>query len=171
MSGRFEAAPGEVDPLERRDGLKAGDVLGERLAKGVGTERAEVVQAAAEQVVLGERAPPVGDLAVPGPARPQADRPAGAGRGVDEPAVLHDQDRREGRADLDDRERRVVEAAVRPGIEPEGQRRDGDLVGSAEVDRVRLAMGGDRRQVEAAGQEDDGQARPDEGAEPTTGSR
>ena len=37
--GLLEAAAREVDPLERRDGLQAGDVLDQRLAKGVGTVR------------------------------------------------------------------------------------------------------------------------------------
>ena len=37
--GLLEAAAREVDPLERRDGLQAGGVLCQRLAKGVGADR------------------------------------------------------------------------------------------------------------------------------------
>ena len=60
------------------------------------------------------------------------------------------------------------EAAVRPGIEPESQGRDRDLVGRAKIHRVRLAMGWNRRQVESRGQEDDGQAGLNHGANPGT---
>ena len=51
-------------------------------------------------------------------------------------------------------------------VEPERQRRDGDLVGRPEVDRVHLAMGGNRRKVEPARQEDERRTRAQKGADP-----